>query len=180
MRLQVVLHVVVEPGEMLLARETAGALLHAAGVTTDWHECSVLVSRCEAEAGLDVLTVRLMPTKVTGSRACGHLAHEHGQAQAALIHVLRQREMVRKLQHSAAGRSHPQLFSLRAGHVMGLSIAHEVGHALELAHADRGVMKDPIGVDELVALRDARLGFTPTQAASMRRALLEQPLMSAR
>jgi hypothetical protein len=52
-----------------------------------------------------------------------------------------------------------------------MTIAHEVGHALGLPHAATGMMKGRLSVREVVALRAARLRFTPAQASAMRRGL---------
>jgi hypothetical protein len=169
--LYVVLHVEVGDTDRRLARETAEALLARAGIATDWQECSVLAARCEAVSGPNALIVRLMPTKVTESQEHGILAREAGQPRMALIHVLRHRELVQRIRNSAAGRADPALFSLRTGHVTGLAIAHEVGHAFGLPHGDSGVMKTRLIEEDLIALRQARLAFTSPQAARMRQAM---------
>jgi hypothetical protein len=167
-QLHVVLHLPIDREDLALARETAQGLLTSAGIGSEWQECSALTSPCDSPNGPNVISVRLLPRKVTGRPECGHLIRDPKRGTAALVYVVRHRELARDIRHSPAGRSHPALSGLKAGHVTGLTIAHEVGHALNLRHARRGVMKAWIDVDDLLALRQARLAFTPDESVRMR------------
>jgi hypothetical protein len=164
--LYAVLHLEMSAGELELGLATAKALLAQASIGADWQVCSALAGVCEPRSGPGLITLRFVARKVTGRPECGALIRDrHGVA--ALMYVARHRALVHEVIHSPRGREHPALAALRAGHVTGLSIAHEVGHALGLKHAKRGVMKAWIDVDDLLALRESRLPFTREQAAHM-------------
>jgi hypothetical protein len=169
--LQVILHTPIQEEDLALARESAQALLAPAGIAIEWDVCSALASRCEPANARNAITVRLLARKVTGRPQCGQLIREARSGTVALIYVLRHRELVHEVRHSPAGRSYPALSTLEPGHVTGLAIAHEVGHALNLRHERRGVMRAWIDLDDLRALRESRLVFTRGQAAQMQAAM---------
>jgi hypothetical protein len=74
-------------------------------------------------------------------------------------------EVTRSIRRSAAGRSSPDLASLAMGHVVGLTIAHEVGHSLGLSHSASGPMRAQAGPEDFIALRRSMLQFPPITLA---------------
>jgi hypothetical protein len=179
MHLSVVLHLEMSAGELELGLATAKALLAQAAIGVDWQVCSALAGVCEALSRPGQMTLRFVARNVSDRPECGALIRDrHGVA--ALLYIGRHRALVHKVIHSPRGRAHPALAALKAGHVTGLAIAHEVGHALGLKHAERGVMKGWIDVDDLLALRESRLTFTREQAARMQALLADEVGQSAK
>jgi hypothetical protein len=172
-RLDVFDHARLDTGDIDLARETVLRLLQSAGVRSGWRECSHGRS-CEDSNAPYRINVRLIPTrmapKVVGDFTCGHRLAD---GTTILVYVPCSRDVARGARLSLTARSNPWLASLKTGHVMGLAVAHEVGHVLGLRHSTTGVMKARIDIDDLLALRKSRLSFSPPQAASLRLAMLE-------
>lgn len=71
-----------------------------------------------------------------------------------------------------AGGVNRVVLGVGLGHVLGLTIAHEVGHILGLPHARSGVMKAAPEAGELEQLRTSRLTFLPSEAARMQQAMV--------
>jgi hypothetical protein len=86
-----------------------------------------------------------------------------------LIYVLRVREIVLEARRQGERRTHPTLFGMRIGDVLGLAIAHELGHVLGLEHASQGVMRARPDITDLMALDSAHLFFSARESAIMRR-----------
>jgi hypothetical protein len=71
----------------------------------------------------------------------------------------------------------PRLLSLRAGDIVGLTLAHELGHLWGLHHSATGLMKAQHDGNDLAALRSSRLALSPLEAQRLARAVRDrQPL----
>jgi hypothetical protein len=169
-QLRVFPHAVVDALTLHRTRETVAALLAAAGVRIEWRDCPPADPSCGGPAPSGAIVVRLLPSRVTG-HVYGKTAHHLDRDATVLLFVPRTFELAQTVRLSPAGRSHPALATLEQGDVLGLTMAHEVGHALGLRHAPSGVMKARFAIDDLVALRVSRLTFTPAEGASMRQAI---------
>jgi hypothetical protein len=170
LELQVGVHGTLTADALELARITAQALLATAGIRVDWQNCSSREG-CERDVtGLAPILVQLLPVRKASDPAiCGEAARDGRTGiRTVLVYVPPHADLMRGFQK----HRHPALTTLRTGHLVGLTIAHEVGHGLGLAHSESGVMKARSAVEEVLALRTSRLAFQAAQGTRMRQAML--------
>jgi hypothetical protein len=171
--LQVVAHGSMDAVSLALARESALALLATAGIAGEWRDCGNGAPGCGRQNGSAPIVVLLLPVLKMSQRAvCGEATRDgRTGVGTVLIYVPRHVELAQEFRSSSGARSHPALATLQAGHLVGLTVAHEVGHVSGLPHAGAGVMKARPTVGEIVALRTSQLRFAAAEATRMRLAL---------
>lgn len=161
-----------DDGSLRLAQITAATLLGTAGIRVACRPC--LLASCPTDTSGDVVLVQLLSVvKMTDREVAGETVRDQRSGLVTvLIYVPRIVELASEVRRSSDGRSHPALSSLEIGHLVGLTIAHEVGHGLGLSHSRSGVMKARPSLNEIVALRASNLVFRDAEAARMRLTLL--------
>jgi hypothetical protein len=170
LRAHVIRHAAVTGADLDLARAVATALLEAAGITIDWRDCDALVA-CLHGASVGVsIDVRLLPiARPRQDDASGDVVQEPlGAPPIVLIYLPVIDEKVGRFRLGPIGRSNPSMSRLRRGHLIGVTIAHEIGHALGLRHSARGVMKPDLEEDDILAVCESRFAFLKTERVRMR------------
>jgi hypothetical protein len=163
--------------------ETVGSLLAPAGIGANWHGCQP-PDGCRSERPVIVLVQLLTVSKMTDGEVCGEfLRDQRSGVPTVLVYLPRVVELQQAMRGGSGARNSPALATTQIGDLIGLIVAHEVGHALGLPHGRTGVMKARPSVDDVVALRLSTLAFQQKEAAVMRLALIarsEELLAQAR
>ncbi len=173
-QLRVFPHASVDAPTLQLATTTASKLLASGRINVEWRECGTPERNCnELSEPVKVIVLLLPVAKTTDEDVSAEVVQDQStRAPTVLVYLPNLADRVRTIRQSAAGRSNPALATLQLGDLVGLAIAHEVGHVFGLPHAPSGVMKARLGTDDLLALHAARLTFTQRDTAAMRQALV--------
>jgi hypothetical protein len=152
------------------------SLLGSSDIDVAWRDCGA-DDPCAHDGPRRGVTVIVTPA---ARRDCGTTALEPDRASATvLVSLPCVSAVVDALSRAGRNRLDPRLASLRREHVLAAVIAHELGHAMGLPHAEAGVMRARLGIEEILALRQGWLAFSPLEATRMRASRLSVEAMIA-
>ncbi len=163
--LRVFVHAAIEPAMLDLARRSATELLGFAGLQVEWDQCRVRYAECRAQDAARAITVRVVQRSLTDSHVCGGTRGDAVDGDVILVFLACHDELARTLGRTAAA-------TLQVGDLLGLTVAHEVGHVLGLAHGAVGVMQARFDMNAFLDLCTSRLAFMPHEQLQMRQAML--------
>jgi hypothetical protein len=154
--------------ERVDAKAAVRTLLATGGLTASWCR-SDDAAACAGPATRRTISVVLLPTGDPDAISSGHTARDTATGEAVVVvfvEPLRRRAI--EIRRRASAQLEPLLATTSAGHLTGIAIAHEIGHALGLSHATTGIMQPRLDAADIAAFRAGRLAFSAREGERMR------------
>ena len=160
----------VDEATLQRAVRVATHLMVTAGVNSTWRVCrgSEVSTQTAKDAEPDVVVLLMSRPVGTEPDECGFAHRRTSSVGTAMISVQCVAAFTTRVARMSTYRSHPLLASGQSDDVVGVVIAHEVGHLLGLEHASKGVMRTRLDAEDIISFRSGRLRFTAQESAHLR------------
>ena len=159
LELRVKTYASIDAANLAVAQQTAEAVLASGGLQIAWRICGD--GDCtDSTSGAHFLVVRLLPImKQLDPSVTGEVVRDRATARPQIfVYLARNAAMAEQMRQVT-------------GYLVGLTIAHEVGHALGLVHSRSGPMKAQFNPADIAASRTTPLEFTKEAGKTMRESL---------
>ena len=164
----------VDKGIIRPALEVAEQLLASAGLVAAWRVCESAHS-CPVEdtPAPEIVVILSSRDRQNGRENCGLAAHgARDPAGTVVVSVPCLAGVAFRLTRRAGLGAHPLLAMPRHDDLVGVIVAHEIGHLLGIGHAPSGLMRATLESGDIIAFRRGKLRFSPAEARGMRIAAL--------
>ena len=148
-------------------------LLAPVAVHVVWRDCvqQPCVQSTDRSFRVAVLIRRVPVAAGAGNCAVATRSLE-GAGGAVLVDYVCMASLVRELQERSVVRAHPLMATLAVSDLIGLAIAHEIGHLAGLGHAPTGVMRARHYATDVLSLRQDLLAFEARELSKLRQAMV--------
>jgi hypothetical protein len=111
---------------------------------------------------------------------CGFAHRGTSSVGTAMVSVRCVEAFMTRVARTWSYRSHPLLSTGQFDDVVGVLIAHEIGHLFGLKHASKGVMRVRLDAEDIITFRSGGLRFTAKESAHLRVASAERSAVARR
>ena len=172
-------HATMSSAALHRARTVVDAVFTPAGLAVSWIDCDQEDAHCRTTMpDRVVVEVLILPVaKHNRPGVCGETAHSPAGRAGIIVFASCVRAVVAELRR---GSTDPRLLTVQPADIIGLTIAHELGHVWGLSHTPTGLMMSRFDRGSLLALRSSGTGLTPEQVARMKDGLQERAALQAR
>jgi hypothetical protein len=154
--------------------QVADELLAPAGLIVAWRVCTTPDScPVQAAAAPEIVVILSAQNRQKGGETCGLAARAaRDSAGTVMVWVPCVRDAAFRLTRRPGTGTNPLLAMPRHDDLVGAIVAHEIGHLLGASHADAGLMRRSLEIEDIVALRKGVLRFSAAEARGMRLAAI--------
>lgn len=144
-----------------IGKDLAGQILSNGGIDVRWTDVAAPKGDVEIEqcAGIHIIVTRVHPGAANGPMARGAAVEGVGWAFYDRVESL--------VDHSSKFLLLRESPERAKGEVLGVVIAHEIGHVLKLPHSRQGIMRAELAPEDFLHADNPKLQFTREDARQL-------------